>query len=148
MAATEPTVRGLQAGRIGDARVLVSSAVRVVHPVVGVIAANLAGIDRITIVRISPDLLQASSESIGSAVERPVTTPGHPTAIGVSLILDFDVREVQFHEMTSAVRGYGARMVDAVLRDLPEGWTGVVLTDWSSGFWERMAERHANLMVG
>lgn len=147
MAGKKKGVCNVHAGGTGDARILISGAVEVVHPVVGVIATNLSEIDRISIVRISPGLLQASSESTGTAVQRPVTTPGHPTAIGVSLILDLDVREVQFYEITSAVRGYRGRMVDAVLRDLPEGWTGVVLMDWSSGFWERMAARHANLML-
>lgn len=133
--------------RCGESNILVTRTVKVIHPVVTAIARNLAEIDRISIVRISPGLLQASSETIGGGTGRPVTTPGHPTAIGVSLILDLDLQELRFHEITSAVRGYGGRMVDAVLRGLPEGWNGVVLMDWSSGFWEEMGRRHGNLMI-
>ena len=131
----------------GKSKILVTRAARVVHPAVDAIARNLAEIDRISIVRISPGFLRASSETTGGVSGKPVTTPGHPTAIGVSLILDPDLQEVQFYEITSAVRGYGGRMVDAVLRDLPGGWTGVVLMDWSSGFWERMEGRHGNLVI-
>jgi hypothetical protein len=131
----------------GEPKILVTRTVKVVHPVVGAIARNLAEIDRISIVRISPDLLQASSETAGGGIGTPVTNPGHPTAIGVSLILDLDLQEVQFYEITSAVRGYGGRMVNAVLRDLPGGWNGFVLMDWSSGFWEKMGLRHGNLVI-
>lgn len=134
-------------GLEGRARILVTRAVKIIHPAVDAVASNLAEIDRILIVRISPGLLRASSETTGGIVENPVTTPGHPTAIGISLILDLDLRELQFYEITSAARGYGGRMVDAVLRDLPAGWNGVVLMDWSSGFWKRMGERHGNLVV-
>ncbi len=131
----------------GTARILVTRAVRGVHPVVGEIARKLAGIDRIRLVRISPGLLRASSETTGGITGSPVTTPGHPAAIGVSLILDLDLHEVQFHEITSAVRGYGGRMVNAVLGAVPAGWHGVVLMDWSSGFWEAMVRRHRNLVI-
>ena len=131
----------------GEPRIVVTKAVKVLHPAVGAIARNLADIDRISFVRVSPGLLQASSETSGGIIRNPITTPGHPTAIGVSLILDLDLQEVQFYEMTSAVRGYGGRMVDAVLRDLPAGWHGVVLMDWSSGFWEKMGRRHGNLVI-
>ena len=54
---------------------------------------------------------------------------------------------MQFYEITSATKGYGAKMVDAVLRALPEGWTGVVVMDWSGGFWKRMSEKYENLEI-
>jgi hypothetical protein len=28
-------------------------------------------------------------------------------------------------------------MVDAVLKDLPKEWNGVVVMDWSHGFWDK-----------
>jgi hypothetical protein len=42
----------------------------------------------------------------------------------------------QFFEMNSATKGYGGKMVNAVLKDLPEEWDGVVVIDWSDGFWD------------
>jgi hypothetical protein len=38
----------------------------------------------------------------------------------VSLILDLDHKDIQFFEMNSAIKGYGGKMVDAVLKNLPE----------------------------
>jgi hypothetical protein len=29
-------------------------------------------------------------------------------------------------------------MVDAVLKDLPKKWNGVVVMDWSDSFWDKM----------
>ena len=36
----------------------------------------------------------------------PVSTPGHPFAVGVHLILDFIFDGIQFFEITSVVKGY------------------------------------------
>lgn len=78
---------------------------------------------------------------------RPVTKPGHPTATGVSLILEEDREEVQFHEITAAVKGYGSKMVEAVLNALPRKWKAVVVMDWSDGFWKVMRRRHRRLVL-
>jgi len=109
-----------------------------VHPVVESIANNLAEIDIIKYIKITPTLLQASSETTAGRNKIPVTKPEHPTAVGVSLITDVDRGEIQFYEMTSAVKGYGEKMVRAVLNGLPESWEAVVVMDWSGGFWDRM----------
>jgi len=69
------------------AEVLTSRRARPLHPVVTRIAENLAGIETVRIVKVTPGFLSASSETCG--IRRcPVTKPGHPTAVGVSLILD------------------------------------------------------------
>ena len=86
----------------------------------------------------SLDFLQASSEVTKGRIKTPITKPGHPTAIGVSLILDLDHKDIQFFEMNSATKEYGGKMVDAVLKDLPKVWNGVVVVDWSDGFWDKM----------
>jgi len=41
----------------------------------------------------------------------------------VALILDLDYKDIQFFEMNSAIKRYGGKMVDAVLKDLPKAWT-------------------------
>ena len=38
-------------------------------------------------------------------------------------------------------------MVKAVLRALPKGWRGVVLMDWSDGFWDKMKMKYRNLVT-
>ena len=78
---------------------------------------------------------------------RPVTKPGHPTAMGVSLILEEGREEIQFYEITSAIKGYGSKMVEAVLKALPKKWKVVVVMDWSDGFWKAMRRRHKRLVL-
>ena len=128
------------------ARISVAKKAQPLHPVVGQITENLAEVDVIRFVRVTPGFLQASSETYG-AKKLPVTTPGHPTAIGVSLILEEGREEIQFYEITSAVKGYGSRMVEAVMDALPERWKAAVLMDWSGGFWQAMRRRHNRIIL-
>ena len=131
------------------ARIRVSRKVKVLHPVAKAMAMNLAEMDPIHFIRILPDLLEASSEATAGRNRIPLIKPGHPSAIGVSVILSFESQEIQFFAITSAKKGYGGRMVDAVMRALPVGWRAVVLMgwDWSGGFWEHMSGKYANLEI-
>lgn len=131
----------------GKAEIKVSRKIEKLHPEVKNIANNLAAIQPIRFIKISPDFLQASSEVTKDRIRTPITKPGHPTAIGVSLILDLDHKEIQFFEMNSATKGYGGKMVGAILNDLPKAWNGVVVMDWSDGFWDRMKEKYKNLLI-
>jgi len=127
------------------AEILISKKIKKLHPVVETISINLAGIEPIQCIRISPGFLQASSEVSKGHVKIPITKPGHRTAVGLSLIIDIDHEDIIFFEMNSAIKGYGGMMVEAVLKDLPRGWTGVVAMDWSDGFWDKMKKKHKNL---
>jgi hypothetical protein len=109
-------------------------------------AEAVGGIDAIRCVKVTPGFLVASSETSG-ARRIPVTKPGHPTAIGVSLILEEEREEIQFYEITSAVKGYGSRMVEAVLGALPRKWKPVVAMDSSDGFWKKMRRRHRRIVL-
>ena len=128
------------------AQIVVSKKAQPLHPVTREIADNLAGIDVIRFVRVTLGFLQASSETSG-ARRIPITKPGHPAAIGVSLIMEEDREEIQFYEITSAVKGYGSRMVEAVLNPLPKKWKAIVLMDWSDGFWKAMRRRHRRIVL-
>lgn len=125
---------------------VISKLARPVHPVFQRVAENLGKIDVVRIVKITPGFLQASSEVIGARAA-PVTVPGHPSAVGVSLILDEDYKDIQFYEITSAVKGYGSRMVEAVLDGLPQGWEVIVLMDSSGGFWDVMSKRYKRVLL-
>lgn len=128
----------------GKAQIVAAKRAHPVHPVIKQIAGNLAEIDAIRTVKVTPGFLQASSETCGARLS-PVTKPGHPTTVGISLILDEERKEIQFHEITSAVKGYGLRMVEAVMNALPKEWRAFVLMDWSGGFWEAMRKRHRRI---
>lgn len=116
------------------------------HPVTKEIVENLAEIDAIRFIRVTPGFLAASSGVQGARM-LPVTKPGHPTAIGVSLIRGEDREEIRFYEITSASKCYGSRTVEAVLNALPRGWKAVVAMDWSDGFWKAMRRRHRRIVL-
>ena len=118
-----------------------------IHPVVENIALNLAELDIIKYITISEDYIKASSEITTGRNKIPITKIDHPTAVGVSLLLELDYKVIQFYEMNSPVKGYGSKMVDAVIRALPEDWSAVVVMDWSGGFWDKMREKHIKLDI-
>jgi len=131
-----------------DKSIFVATNVKSIHPVVDKIVANLCGIDLIQYVRVSQDYLQASNEiKVKGRIKVPVTTIGHPTAVGVYLVLDFPYDSIQFHEINSAVKGYGEKIVDAVMTAIPNNWEAAVVMDWSDGFWERMTEKYENILI-
>ena len=73
-----------------------------IHPVVDAIVKNLCEIDLIQYVRVSPEDIQAFNEiKIKGRIKIPVSTTGHPSAVGVHLILDFTTDTIQFFEITS-----------------------------------------------
>jgi len=121
--------------------------IKSVHPVVEHIARNLAKLDIIKYITISKDYIKVSSEITTGRNKIPITEIDHPTAVGVSLILELDYKVIQFYEMNSPVKGYGSKMVDAVISALPEDWSAVVVMDWSGGFWETMREKHKKLVI-
>ncbi len=53
----------------------------------------------------------------------------------------------QFHALTSAIKGCGRKMVEAVIKATPEDWQLVVVMDWSGGFWPKMEQEHPRLVV-
>ena len=93
------------------------------------------------------DLLYASNEiKILGRTKMPVSTPGHPSAVGVHLILDFIFDGIQFFEITSVIKGYGEKMVKAIVTAIPVDWEAAVVMDYSGGFWNRMTEKYDRIV--
>lgn len=107
----------------------------------------MAEIDIIKYITIAKDYVKASSEITTGRSKIPITKVDHPTAVGVSLILELGYNVIQFYEMNSPVKGYGSKMVDAVIGALPEDWSAVVVMDWSGGFWDKMREKYDKLVI-
>lgn len=124
-----------------------SPKVKDIHYVVHQIIFNLAELDFINFINVSPEQLLASNEVTQGHIKKPITEPNHSTAIGVYLIIDIEHKNIQFFEITSATKGCGKKIVDAVLQALPEKWFGVVVMDWSQGFWKKMKEKYNNLII-
>ena len=49
-----------------------------------------------------------------------------------------------FFEINFPVSGNGSKMVEVILKDLPENWRPAVVMDWSDGFWDKMKERYGS----
>ena len=131
-----------------DKHVFVASNVRSIHPVVDQMVRNLLEIDLIQYVRVSKEDIQASNEiMVRGRTKIPISTHGHPTAVGIHVILDSYNRAVHFYEITSAVKGYGERMVQAVLNSIPDDWKAAVPMDISGGFWDKMAEKYDKIVI-
>jgi hypothetical protein len=99
--------------------VFVANNVKAIHPVFDHLVRNLLEIDLIKYVRISKDDIQASNDiMVRGRTKVPISTHEHLTAVGVHLILDIHQKTVHFYEITSAVEGYGERMVQAIMKSI------------------------------
>jgi len=128
--------------------IFVATNVKNIHPIVDRIVTNLCKIDLINYVRVSKEDIYASNEiKIIGRTKMLVSTPGHPSAVGVHLILDFRLDGIQFFEITSAVKGYGEKMVKAAVTAIPDEWEAGVVMDWSDGFWNRMSEKYDKIVI-
>lgn len=128
-------------------RVFQARSVRGVHPVVRALADSLAAIPQLRHVKIYRERIAASNVLSSDGKKNPVVKLGAEGTVGVELLVDPDTKLVQFFAITSAVKGRGRSMVEAVLAATPEDWKVVVLLDWSGGFWARMAEDYPRLLV-
>jgi len=129
----------------GKATIKIKPQVKDLHPVVEQLIIKLSHLDFINFIRVSPEDIQVSSELTHSRVKIPISKQDHPTASGAHLIIHKNFKDIQFYEINSAVKGHGGKMVDAIMKALPEDWRAAVVMDWSQGFWDKMAEKYSNL---
>jgi len=128
--------------------IFVASNVKIIPPVVDSIVTNLCKIDLINYARVTKEDIYASNEiKIIGRTKMPVSTPGHPSAVGVHLILDFIFGGIQFFEITSVSKGYGEKMVKAVVTAIPDNWEAAVVMDYSEGFWDKMSEKYDRIVM-
>jgi len=129
-------------------QIFVAAAVKNIHPVMDRIVNQLLEIDRIQYVRVTPsDILASSDIAIKGKAKVPISTPSHPTAIGLHLIFEPDENTIQFYEITSTLKEYGDKMVQAVMASIPEDWDALVIMDYSNGFWDKMMEKYDKIII-
>ena len=92
-------------GADNDTQIWALKKVRSVHAIVENTVKSLAELEIIKFIRITANAIQASSELGGNKLKVPVTMPFHPTATGVHLVYDFELKSMEFYEMNSPTRG-------------------------------------------
>jgi len=128
--------------------IFLSSGVKSIHPVMDKIVSQLIDIDMVQFVRITENEVQASNEiAIRGRTKIPISTPGHPTAIGIHLIIDESNKAIQVFEITSAKKGYGNRIVGAIMASIPDDWGLIIMMDYSNGFWEKMSKKYNKILM-
>jgi hypothetical protein len=108
-------------------------------------AIRLADLNFINYIRICDETISASSENYPNRPKVPITKMNHETAIGVQILYSLSHKYINFFDINSPIKGYGSKMVDAILKDFPKDWQPTVVMDWSNGFWDRMKEKHNEL---
>jgi hypothetical protein len=132
---------------IDGERIRKAHSVRQVEPVSRLLATSLAQIPELRYIKIFPGRLTASNVLSDDGKKNPVVQVGGDGLVGVELLIDRSTRVVQFYAMTSANKGCGRQMVEAVIGATPEDWHLAVALDWSGGFWQRMAQDYPRLVV-
>lgn len=128
--------------------IFVAAGVKQIHTVMDRIVNRLLEIDRIQYVRVTQTDIQASSDiAVKGRTKIPISTPSHPAAVGVHLIIESDENTIQFYEITSAVKGYGKRIVHAVMTSIPDEWDALLIMDYSDGFWDKMIEKYDKISI-
>ena len=132
---------------IDGKRIFKATNVRKSDPVFLDLAESLSHIDILHFIKIYNDRLCASNLLSTDKKKHPVTTMNKEGVVGVELLIDPDINTVQFYSLASTQKGYGRKIVDAVVRGTPDDWNLVVAMDWSGGFWDRMLEEYPQIVV-
>ncbi len=128
-------------------RIRKAHSVRRIDPVFQNLATSLAQIPELRYIKIFPERLAASNVLSQDGKKHPVVKVGAEGIVGVELLIDRSTKTLQFYALTSAVKGCGRKMVEAVIRTTPEDWLLAVVMDWSGGFWLKMAQEHPRFVV-
>lgn len=128
-------------------RIRKAHSVRRIEPIFQRLATSLAQIPELRYIKIFPERLTASSVLSQDGKKNPVVKIGAEGIVAVELLIDGSTKVVQFYALTSAVKGCGRKMVEAVVGATPEDWHLVVVFDSSGGFWRKMVQEHPRLMV-
>jgi len=121
--------------------------VRKVDPIYIQVSEELSKIDILQHVKIYNGRIQASNIMSTNGKKEPITTIGEENIVGVELLIDVPNKMIQFYSLTSSVKGYGDKIVSAIVNSVPNDWSIVVLMDWSHGFWKFMVEKYPRLIV-
>ena len=132
---------------IDGERIRKAQTLRRVEPIYEPFAVALAAIPALRFVKLFPGRLSASNRLSTDGKKNPVVAVGAGGITGVELLVDTESHVVQFYAITSAEKGVGRQIVEAVVGATPADWLLAVPMDWSGGFWQRMARGYPRLQV-
>ena len=127
-------------------RIFKATNVKKPHPVFLDLAESLSHIDELNFIKIYNERLCASNQLSTNKKKHPVTTMNQEGIIGVELHIDPAITTVQFFSLASYQKGYGRKIVDAVVRGIPDDWNILVVMYYSGGFWDRMLEEYPRII--
>lgn len=130
----------------GD-RVFKATNVKKIHPVFLTLAEGLASVNMLRFIKIYNERICASNLLSNDGKKDPLVETEHQGIVGVELLVDPPFKTVQFYAIASFKKGYGRKMVAAVVEATPEDWSLVVAKDWSGGFWQKMKEEYSRIIV-
>ncbi|MCP4305570.1 MAG: hypothetical protein GY788_11955 [bacterium] len=128
-------------------RVRKAHSVRSIQPVFQSLSISLVDIPDLRYIKIFPGRITASNVLSDDGKKNPVVIVGEEGIVGVELLIDVPNKILQFYALTSATRGCGRQIVDAVVGATPKDWFLAVLMDWSGGFWQKMAQEYPRLSL-
>ena len=128
-------------------KILKASNVRTIDPVFVDLAESLAAIDILNFIKIYNGRVKASNLLVENKRKEPITKIGKDEVVGVELLIDPTNKTIQFYSLTSSEKGYGRKIVKAVVDALPDDWSIVVVFDSSGGFWQKMIEEFPRIEV-
>jgi hypothetical protein len=128
-------------------RIRKAHSVRRIDPIFRDLAMGLTRIPELRYIKIFPERLAASNVLSEDGKKNPVVKIGAEGLVGVELLIDESTRAVQFYALTSAVKGCGRKMVEAVVAATPEDWHLAVVFDSSGGFWRKMMAENPRIVV-
>jgi hypothetical protein len=132
---------------IDGERIRKAHSVRRIDPIFQDLALGLARIPELRYIKIFPERLAASNVLSEDGKKNPVVKIGAEGLVGVELLIDESTKVVQFYALTSAVKGCGRKMVEAVVAGTPEDWHLAVVFDSSGGFWRKMMAENPRIVV-
>ena len=118
-----------------------------IHPLYMELATNLSKIEILKYIKIYNERIRASNYVSENKKKDPVVEIGGKDFVGVELLIDVPNKTIQFYSITSAVKGYGEKIVSAVMHITADDWLIVIPMDWSDGFWEKMVAKYPRLIV-
>ena len=128
-------------------RIRKAHSVRRIDPIFRDLAIGLTRIPELRYIKIFPERLAASNVLSEDGKKNPVVKIGAEGLVGVELLIDESTKVVQFYALTSAVKGCGRKMVEAVVAATPEDWHLAVVFDSSGGFWRKMMAENPRIVV-